>query len=39
MISPAKSENLSEGVDSAEGAVSHSNQMAAYLKSISAFKQ
>ena len=35
----AKSENLSEGVDSAEGAESHSNQMAAYLKSISAFKQ
>ena len=35
----AKSENLSEGVDNAEGAESHSNQMAAYLKSISAFKQ
>ena len=35
----AKSENLSEGVDSAEGAESHSNAMNAYLKSISAFKQ
>ena len=39
-VSPtAKSENLSEGVDSAEGAESHSNAMNAYLKSISAFKQ
>ena len=35
----AKTENLSEGVDSAEGAESHSNAMNAYLKSISAFKQ
>ena len=35
----AKTETLSEGVDSAEGAESHSNAMAAYLKSISAFKQ
>ena len=35
----AKSENLSEGVDSAEGAETHSNAMNAYLKSISAFKQ
>ena len=35
----AKSENLSEGVDNAEGAESHSNAMNAYLKSISAFKQ
>ena len=35
----AKSENLSEGVDSAESAESHSASMAAYLKSISAFKQ
>ena len=32
-------ENLSEGVDSAEGAVSHSNAMNAYLKSLSAFKK
>ena len=39
-VSPtAKSENLSEGVDSAEGAESHSNAMNAYLKSISSFKQ
>ena len=35
----AKSETLSEGVDNAEGAESHSNSMAAYLKSLSAFKQ
>jgi hypothetical protein len=35
----AKAETLSEGVDSAEGVESHSNQMAAYLKSLSAFKQ
>ena len=35
----AKSENLSEGVDNAEGAVSHSNSMSAYLKTLSAFKQ
>jgi len=39
-VSPtAKTENLSEGVDSAEGVEAHSNAMAAYLKSISAFKQ
>ena len=37
--STSKSENLSEGVDNAEGAESHSNAMNAYLKSISAFKQ
>ena len=35
----AKSENLSEGVDNAEGAESHSNSMSAYLKTLSAFKQ
>ena len=35
----AKSETLSEGVDNAEGAESHSNAMNAYLKSISAFKK
>ena len=35
----SKSETLSEGVDSAEGAVSHSNSMDAYLKSLSAFKK
>ena len=35
----AKAETLSEGVDSAEGVEAHSNQMAAYLKSLSAFKQ
>ena len=35
----AKSETLSEGVDNAEGAESHSASMAAYLKSLSAFKQ
>ena len=35
----SKSENLSEGVDNAEGAESHSASMAAYLKSISAFKK
>ena len=35
----AKTENLSEGVDNAEGAESHSNSMSAYLKTLSAFKQ
>jgi len=35
----SNTENLSEGVDSAEGAVSHSNAMNAYLKSLSAFKK
>jgi len=33
-----KSETLSEGVDNAEGAESHSNSMSAYLKTLSAFK-
>ena len=33
-----KSETLSEGVDTAEGAESHSNSMSAYLKTLSAFK-
>ena len=35
----SNSETLSEGVDHSEGAVSHSNQMSAYLKSLSAFKK
>tara|TARA_B100001175_G_scaffold295144_1_gene282954 strand:- start:118 stop:1206 length:1089 start_codon:yes stop_codon:yes gene_type:complete len=35
----SSSETLSEGVDHSEGAVSHSNQMSAYLKSLSAFKK
>jgi len=35
----SKSETLSEGVDNSEGAVSHSNSMNAYLKSLSAFKK
>ena len=35
----AKTENLSEGVDNAEGAESHSNSMSAYLRTLSAFKQ
>ena len=34
----AKTENLSEGVDNAEGVVSHSDSMASYLKTLSAFK-
>ena len=34
-----KSENLSEGVDNAEGAVSHSNQMSAYLRTLSGFSK
>jgi len=34
----SKSETLSEGVDNAEGAESHSNSMSAYLKTLSAFK-
>ena len=34
----AKTETLSEGVDSAEGVESHSSSMAAYLKTLSAFK-
>ena len=35
----AKTENLSEGVDSAEGLETHSASMASYLKTLSAFKQ
>merc|ERR1712072_175116 len=35
----SNTENLSEGVDNSVGAVSHSNQMSAYLKSLSAFKK
>jgi hypothetical protein len=35
----SKSENLSEGVDSAEGSVDHAPAMNAYLKSLSAFKK
>ena len=35
----AKTENLSEGVDSAEGLESHTASMASYLKTLSAFKQ
>ena len=35
----AKSETLSEGVDNAEGAVSHSNQMSAYLRTLSGFSK
>ena len=35
----SNTENLSEGVDNAEGAESHSASMSAYLKSLSAFKQ
>ena len=35
----AKSENLSEGVDNAEGLESHTASMASYLKTLSAFKQ
>ena len=35
----AKTENLSEGVDNAEGLESHSASMASYLKTLSAFKQ
>ena len=34
----AKSENLSEGVDNAEGLESHTASMASYLKTLSAFK-
>jgi len=34
-----KSENLSEGVDNAEGLESHTASMASYLKTLSAFKQ
>ena len=34
----AKTENLSEGVDNSEGAESHSASMAAYIKTLSAFK-
>ena len=33
-----KTENLSEGVDNSEGAESHSASMAAYIKTLSAFK-
>jgi len=33
-----KSENLSEGVDNAEGLESHTASMASYLKTLSAFK-
>ena len=35
----AKTENLSEGVDNAEGLESHTASMASYLKTLSAFKQ
>ena len=35
----SKSETLSEGVDSSEGAVSHSNQMSAYLRTLSGFSK
>ena len=35
----SKSETLSEGVDNAEGAVSHSNQMSAYLRTLSGFSK
>ena len=35
----AKTENLSEGVDNAEGLETHSASMASYLKTLSAFKQ
>ena len=35
----AKTENLSEGVDNAEGLESHSASMTSYLKTLSAFKQ
>jgi hypothetical protein len=34
----AKSENLSEGVDNAEGLESHTASMSSYLKTLSAFK-
>ena len=34
----SKTENLSEGVDNSEGAESHSASMAAYIKTLSAFK-
>ena len=34
----AKTENLSEGVDNAEGLESHTASMASYLKTLSAFK-
>ena len=34
-----KSENLSEGVDNAEGLESHTASMSSYLKTLSAFKQ
>ena len=34
-----KSENLSEGVDNAEGLESHTASMTSYLKTLSAFKQ
>ena len=35
----SKSETLSEGVDNSEGAVSHSNQMSAYLRTLSGFSK
>ena len=35
----AKTENLSEGVDNAEGVDTHTASMASYLKTLSAFKQ
>ena len=34
----AKTENLSEGVDNAEGLESHTASMTSYLKTLSAFK-
>ena len=38
-VPAAKTENLSEGVDNAEGLESHTASMASYLKTLSAFKQ
>ena len=35
----SNTETLSEGVDNAEGAVSHSNQMSAYLRTLSGFSK
>ena len=37
-VSTNKTESLSEGVDNAEGAESHSAAMASYIKTLSAFK-
>ena len=37
-VPAAKTENLSEGVDNAEGLESHTASMASYLKTLSAFK-